>query len=86
MSETFTDRRGLIAAWNRVRGDILQAHGLDRHRKGVRVAAGLIVMDLLIGDRWVLYTDDRPTMCERVDAGGTFRLRARQTQLKGVPA
>ncbi len=77
MSDAFTTRKGLTEAWNLTLGDILEAHCIDRDRKRVNVRAGLIVMDQDIDGRWVPLTDDRPTMCDRVDQGGTFRLRAR---------
>ena len=72
----FTDAAGLRRAWAEVRGDILAAHGLPRDAKNVRLATGSIVMDLRIGDRWVLYTSGaQADMADRVRLGGTFRLR-----------
>jgi hypothetical protein len=84
MSTEFTNRKGLTAAWTTIRGDILEAHGMRRDRKHVNVQAGLIVMDLWLGERWVAYTDDRSSMCDRVDQGGTFRLRTVDQRVRAL--
>jgi hypothetical protein len=77
MSE-FTTAAGFRKAWTQVRGDILAAHGHARDAKNIRLATGLIVLDLHIGGRWVTYTDGAQVdMLDRVRLGGTFRLRRR---------
>lgn len=78
MVSEFTDQAGFRRAYREVRGGILAAHNLPADAPRVRLATGLVIMDVLIGERWVPYTDGAQVdMLDRVRLGGRFRLRCR---------
>lgn len=86
MSDTeiiFTDLAGYRKAYATARAEILEAHGLAADAKGVRLAPGLIVMDLQTAGGWMTYTDDMTTARDRVRINpqsttpAAFRLRTR---------
>jgi hypothetical protein len=77
----FTTAAGFKTAWARVRGDILEANGLARDAKNVRLAAGCVVMEIMLNGSWVRFTDRQIDMQDRVnlnkyaDTPAVFRLR-----------
>lgn len=74
----FTDLGGFRKAWDQVRDEIRDDNGLPTDAR-FRLRSGSIVMDMQVGGRWVLYTDDAATMRDRIRmGGGTYRLRQRR--------
>ena len=42
-STEFTNKDNFNTIYNTFRGDFLEAHGLDRNKKGVRIATGVVI-------------------------------------------
>lgn len=82
-TQTFTTLSGFTKAYAEARGSILEAHGYAADAKGVRLAPGMIVMEMQSGDNWIGYTRDMPEAKDRVRLNrrtpepATFRLRVR---------
>lgn len=77
-STEFTAQDGFDTVYNAFRGDFLEAHGLDRNRKGVRVATGSFALQARFGDKWVTTTrDSKDEMRYQATGDKTYRLIAR---------
>ena len=77
-SAEFTARDSFDAVYSAFRGDFLEAHGLDRNRKGVRVATGSFALQARFGDKWVTTTRDaKDEMRYQATGDKTYRLIAR---------
>ena len=57
-SAEFTAQDNFTTIYTTFRGDFLEAHGLARNTKGVRVAAGAFALQAQFGDKWVTTTRD----------------------------
>src|SRR5690606_41594448 len=73
-SAEFTNKDNFNTVYNTFRGDFLEAHGLDRNKKGVRIATGAFALQAQFGDKWIITTRDskdeigRASCRERVEA------------------
>ena len=77
-SAEFTNKDSFNAIYNTFRGDFLEAHGLDRNKKGVRIATGAFALQAQFGDKWVTTTRDaKDEMRYQATGNKTYRLIAR---------
>ena len=83
-SEEISTPAELAPAWSKVRGDILEANGLDRGTPNVRLSPGCIVLDVKMpAGHWIAVTDDgqaeyrwRLSLNTKTDTPATYRLRS----------
>ena len=77
-SAEFTAQDNFNTIYNTFRGDFLEAHGLDRNKKGVRIATGTFALQAQFGDKWVTTTrDSKDEMRYQATGNKTYRLTAR---------
>ena len=77
-SAEFTNKDNFNTIYNTFRGDFLEAHGLDRNKKGVRIATGAFALQAQFGDKWVTTTrDSKDEMRYQATGNKTYRLVAR---------
>jgi hypothetical protein len=65
-SAEFTNPAGSKAAYAKVRGDVLWEYGHNRDAKGLRLAPGMIGLELMMGGRWVRWTTSKPDGDDRI--------------------
>ena len=77
-SAEFTNKDNFNAVYNAFRGDFLEAHGLGRNQKGVRVATGAFALQAQFGDKWITTTrDSKDEIRYQATGNKTYRLIAR---------
>ena len=77
-SAEFTNEDNFNTIYNTFRGDFLEAHGVDRNKKGVRIASGAFALQALFGDKWVTTTrDSKDEMRYQATGTKSYRLVAR---------
>ena len=77
-SAEFSNKDNFNTIYNAFRGDFLEAHGLDRNKKGVRIATGTFALQAQFGDKWVTTTrDSKDEMRYQATGNKTYRLTAR---------
>ena len=77
-STEFTAQDNFNTIYNTFRGDFLEAHGIDRNKKGVRVATGAFALQAQFGDKWVTTTrDSKDEMRYQATGNLNYRLIAR---------
>ena len=77
-STEFTAQDSFDTVYSTFRGDFLEAHGIDRNKKGVRVATGSFALQAQFGDKWVTTTRDaKDEMRYQATGNKTYRLIAR---------
>lgn len=77
-STEFTAQDNFNTTYNTFRGDLLAAHGIDRNKKGVRIAPGAIALQANFDGTWVTTTrDTKDEMRYQATGNKTYRLIAR---------